>query len=76
MPSPAAGYVQHRAAGGDVPYESALGGVRVVYLDTRPTIGLMTELVERNALFDGLRALVSQAAVDWDGSDPVRDVPS
>lgn len=67
---------RHRAAGGDVPYESALGGVRVVYLDTRPTIGLMTELVERNALFDGLRALVSQAAVDWDGSDPVRDVPS
>ena len=66
---------QHRAAGLGVPYESALGGVRVVYLDTRATTGLMTELVEPNPLFDGLRALVSQAAVDWDGSEPVRDVP-
>lgn len=67
---------QHRAAGLEVPYESALGGVRVVYLDTRAATGLMTELVERTPLFDGLRDLVAQAAVDWDGTDPVRDVPS
>ena len=59
-----------------MPYESALGGVRVVYLDTRSTTGLMTELVQRNPLFDGLRALVAQAAVDWDGTDPVRTIPS
>lgn len=67
---------RHRAAGLGVPYESALGGVRVVYLDTRSTTGLMTELVQRNPLFDGLRTLVSQAAVDWDGTVPVRTVPS
>ena len=66
---------RHRAAGLGVPYESALGGVRVAYLDTRPTTGLMTELVQRNPLFNGLRALVAQAAVGWDGADPVRDVP-
>ncbi len=65
---------RYRAAGVGVPYESSLGGVRVVYLDTRSTTGLMTELVQRNPRFDDLRTVVSQAAVDWDGADPVRTV--
>lgn len=50
----------------------ALGDVRWSYLDTTPTLGCATELLETNPQIDGFFQLVRDAAKDWDGSDPVR----
>jgi hypothetical protein len=49
-----------------------VGGCRYAYVDTRATLGSMTEVIERvpdlTAVFDR----VAEAARDWDGSDPYR----
>jgi methylmalonyl-CoA/ethylmalonyl-CoA epimerase len=45
----------------------------VAYLDTRATLGCMTELMNRSDFVEGLYAKVAAAAADWDGSDQVRD---
>ena len=66
---------RYQKAGIEVPYESSANGIRVVYFDTRATIGCMTELSERNPITGGLFSMVAQAAADWDGTDPVRQVP-
>lgn len=50
----------------------ALGDVRWSYLDTGPTLGCATELLEANPLIDGFFNMVRDAAKDWDGRDPIR----
>ncbi len=54
--------------------EASYGAMRLGYFDTRARIGCMTEVLEHNedvkALFEQIRV----AAIDWDGSDPVRKV--
>ena len=66
---------RYREAGVAVPYESSSGGIRVAYFDTREAIGCMTELEERHPATEGLRAMVAEAAADWDGTDPIRRIP-
>lgn len=47
-------------------------GVRYSYLVPPAGAAAVVELMELNELSQGLATLVRDAAVDWDGSDPVR----
>lgn len=60
------------AAGVPVAGQGLSGDMRFAYLDTRPTIGLMTEIIEDRASIRGLIDLVAGSAIDWDGQDPIR----
>jgi hypothetical protein len=49
-------------------------GIRVAYFDTRSDIGCMTEIIESQSSL-ALQAefkMIEDAAVDWDGTNPVR----
>jgi hypothetical protein len=46
----------------------------VAYVDTRPMIGCMTELMAREGIAAQMYGAVAAVAADWDGSDPVRDM--
>jgi hypothetical protein len=50
------------------------GGSRVVFLDTPGTLPAMLEVMELDAGFESALQQLHQLSVDWDGSDPVRDV--
>lgn len=50
------------------------GQTPVAYVDTRPMIGCMTELMGRCGLAVEMFAATAAVAADWDGSDPVRDL--
>jgi methylmalonyl-CoA/ethylmalonyl-CoA epimerase len=52
---------------------SVAGQTPVAYVDTRATLGCMTELMGRSEFVEGIHAAVAAAAADWDGSHPVRD---
>ncbi|MGE3600024.1 MAG: VOC family protein [Dehalococcoidia bacterium] len=49
-------------------------GSRFGYFDTRSSIGVLTELIEETAETRGLMALSADAALGWDGKDPVRRI--
>jgi len=48
------------------------GQTPVAYLDTRPMIGCMTELMGRGGIVADMFAAAAAAATDWDGTDPIR----
>lgn len=47
-------------------------GTRFAYFDTRPQLGAMVEIIEAGPDVRELFAMIAQAAVGWDGTDPVR----
>lgn len=47
-------------------------GTRFAYFDTRPELGVMVEIIESGPDVRELFAMIADAAVDWDGADPVR----
>jgi catechol 2,3-dioxygenase-like lactoylglutathione lyase family enzyme len=49
-------------------------GGRFAYMDTRADLGVMVELVEQRQDLLDFQAMLSRAAADWDGSEPVREV--
>lgn len=49
--------------------------MRVVYVDTRATIGCMIELLEHKPLIVRLLHYIANAAMSWDGTDPIRSIP-
>lgn len=48
------------------------GGIRFAYIDTRPALGHMVEFYEDTPAIRGFYAMVKDASVGWDGTDPVR----
>ncbi|MCP3810903.1 VOC family protein [Mycobacteriaceae bacterium Msp059] len=52
------------------------GQTPVAYVDTRPMLGCMTELMGREGLAVQMFAASAAAAEGWDGTDPVRDLSS
>jgi hypothetical protein len=48
------------------------GGVQFAYVDSSSALGHMTELLEYSDEIAGMFALISAAAAEWDGSDPIR----
>lgn len=65
-----------RYAGRGVPtvFRGELGTARFAYLDTRPSIGCMTELVEPDPTMRGLFDTMNREAANWDGANPIRYV--
>lgn len=57
-------------------FQATVSGAELVYFDTREAIGHYTELWERSDVFDDVARLVEEAAIEWDGSHPLRPMPS
>lgn len=55
-----------------VQWGSTANGIRFAYVATDHHPGGMIELIEHGPAIDGFFAMVREAAVDWDGSRPVR----
>ncbi|EED34720.1 conserved hypothetical protein [Luminiphilus syltensis NOR5-1B] len=51
---------------------ACLGGVSFAYFDTRPLMGCMFEIVEKNEGVVEVFAGIAAAAEGWDGSEPLR----
>jgi hypothetical protein len=51
---------------------SMMGGMRIAWYDTRPLLGCMAEIYEESRLMRRFYQRVADAAVDWDGRDPLR----
>lgn len=62
------------AGGATVGMELTFGETPVVYMDTRSSVGHMTELVRADRQILALYDRVATAAHDWDGTDPVRSL--
>ena len=63
---------RYQALGVDLVYSGSVGDMRFAYVDTRPSLGCMTEVLERGPRIEAMFARVRQSSVGWDGSDPVR----
>jgi hypothetical protein len=60
------------AMGVEVGVQATSGVMRFAYFDTRHLIGCMTEVLEHDPGVEGMFQMIADAAVSWDGSDPVR----
>lgn len=49
-----------------------IGPVDFAYFDTRPLMGCMLEVVSKNDGTVARFAEIAEAAIDWDGSNPIR----
>jgi len=64
-----------RRAGFEVANEGVFGGgMRLAYVDTRSAIGCMLEIIADCEAIQMISAAVIAASIDWDGSDPVRQL--
>lgn len=59
-------------AGAEVAFHCLMMGSRTCWIDTRPSLGFMVELIEANPVADSVFAQFRAAADGWDGRDPVR----
>ena len=48
------------------------GDVRFAFVDTRPALGCMLEIITDSPLIRAIYGAVRKASDRWDGSDPVR----
>jgi len=60
--------------GFDVGMALNFGETPVAYIDTRAALGGMTEVLRGAPPIIELYAQVAEAAKDWDGTDPIRDL--
>ncbi|NWK98298.1 methylmalonyl-CoA epimerase [Sphingobium lactosutens] len=63
----------HAARGGIAAVTGRSGDMRFAFLDTRATLGCMTEIIEDSATMRGFFDLIARSAIDWDGIDPIRE---
>jgi len=69
--------VAEAAKGYDLAFTDAVEGVgRVAYFDTRGLLPGMLELIEASPQLESLFNMMREAARDWDGSNPVRELPA
>lgn len=65
--------VAHYAAqGAPVVTAGTFGDLRFCYVDATSTIGCVVELLEDLPAIHGFFGMVADAAVNWDGSNPIR----
>jgi hypothetical protein len=62
----------HEALGLDVPLVGQHGDQRFVFVDTRPALGCMLEIMTDSPLIQAIYGAVRSASENWDGSDPFR----
>ena len=65
-----------RERGVDTACAGKFGDMRFIYADTRAALGCMTEVLENTPLIHRIFDNVAEAARDWDGRDPIRDIRS
>ena len=65
-------FARFEQMGAEVATQATFGPMRYGYWDTRHLIGCMTEVMEHDEAVEGMFRMIAEAAVDWDGSDPVR----
>ena len=71
----AAQCARYRALGHRIAFECTLGGAPLVYFDTLDAVGHYIELWDNSPVFKDLFEMIEEAAVGWDGQDPVRTLP-
>jgi hypothetical protein len=64
----------YQAAGAELVFSGLMMGHKVGWLDTTSTLGYMTELITVNDIADMVFAKIREAAMNWDGSNPVRQL--
>jgi hypothetical protein len=52
--------------------QGSFGDMRFVYVDTRSSLGHMTEIIEDRDSIKRMFKLIADASVDWRGDDPIR----
>jgi hypothetical protein len=62
----------HEALGLEVPLVGQHGDVRFAFVDTRPALGCMLEIITDSPLIRAIYGAVRRASDTWDGRDPVR----
>jgi hypothetical protein len=55
-----------------VAIQGNFGAVEFAYVDSRSGVGCMTELVGRHPDIESFFKMIADAAVDWNGKDPIR----
>jgi hypothetical protein len=64
---------RYRTQGHEIAHSGiGVGGCRYCYVDTRATLGTMTEVIEPVPDLLAVFATITGAARDWDGADPYR----
>ncbi|MFT4580830.1 MAG: hypothetical protein ACI915_004109 [Gammaproteobacteria bacterium] len=71
----AATCAQYEALGHEAAFQCDIGGAELTYYDTVDKVGHFIELWDNNNIYKDLFALVEDAALGWDGKDPVRPGP-
>ncbi|MGF0313433.1 VOC family protein [Rhodococcus sp. IEGM1428] len=67
-------YAEYHSLGIPPVFEGTKGDYNFAYFDTSEQLGCMTELMQRSPDAESLNDVVAAAALDWDGSDPIRVV--
>jgi hypothetical protein len=62
----------HRSLGLDIPVMGSNGEMRFAFVDTRPNLGHMLEIVTNSPIVSAIYGAVRQASENWNGRDPVR----
>jgi hypothetical protein len=52
--------------------QGAFGDMRFAYVDTRATLGHMTEIIEDRESIKAMFKVIANASVGWAGEDPIR----
>ena len=55
-----------------IAHSGVSGEMRFCYVDTRATIGCMTEVLEECASTRAMFRVIAEASQNWDGTDPLR----
>ena len=67
---------RYQALGVPAVYDGLFGDMCFAYFDTRPQLGFMTEVLERNSLVERLFTHIFETAQSWDGRNPIRPFPA
>jgi hypothetical protein len=65
---------RYQSLGLAIAHDGVSGDLRFAYVDTRPTIGCMTEILEDRPAIRDLFKMIADAAQNWDGTDPIRRI--
>lgn len=69
-------FARYAAMGAPLLFDGWFGDMRLGYVDTRATLGFMVEVLAHDPVVEGVFARIAEAAVGWDGRDPVRPFPA
>ena len=66
---------EYRKRGHEAAFVCTVGGSELTYFDTVATVGHYIELWDNSDVFKGLFKMVEDAAIGWDGKNPIRPGP-